>query len=224
MTLTVYTISGAPRGWRALIGLTLKGLEYEIHHLEGSRREHKSAEYLQIHPRGTVPALDADGLILRDSIAILAWLDRRYPDKPLFGSTPDDAARIWQLTMECGDYLRNATEDLLFPILVRNIDLPAPRSEQMKKMQSAGESLHAECCFLEKTLAGRPYLCGDRPSAAEAVAFPDVRLIQRALDRKPDAMKTLGFDDAADRYPHLFDWMHRLESLDGIANTLPYHW
>ena len=91
-------------------------------------------------------------------------------------------------------------------------------------MQSAGESLHAECSFLEKTLAGQHYLCGDRPSAAEAVAFPDVRLIQRALDRRPDVMKTLGFDDAAGRYPYLFDWMRRLESMDGMANTLPYHW
>ena len=108
MTLTVYTISGAPRGWRVLVGLTLKGLDYEVRYLEGSKRQHKSAEFLKINPRGTVPVLNADGQIVRDSIAILAWLDRQYPDKPLFGEAADEAARIWQLTMECCDYLRDA--------------------------------------------------------------------------------------------------------------------
>ena len=36
MTLTVYNISGAPRPWRVLVGLTLKGLDYEMHYLESS--------------------------------------------------------------------------------------------------------------------------------------------------------------------------------------------
>lgn len=36
MTLTVYNVSGAPRPWRVLVGLTLKGLDYEMHYLESS--------------------------------------------------------------------------------------------------------------------------------------------------------------------------------------------
>ena len=39
----IYTISGAPRPWRVLLGLTFKELDYEIHYLQVSRREHKEA-------------------------------------------------------------------------------------------------------------------------------------------------------------------------------------
>ncbi len=73
-------------------------------------------------------------------------------------------------------------------------------------------------------LDGNSFLCGDRPSAAEAVAFPEVRLIQRALDRKGDVMAALGFENSADQYPYLFGWMHRVESIDGMEETMPYHW
>lgn len=224
MTLTVYNISGAPRGWRALVGLTLKGLDYKVRYLEGSKREHKAPEFLKINPRGTVPVLEADGLIVRDSIAILVWLDRLYPEKPLFGETPNEAARIWQLTMECSDYLQDAAHDLLFPILVENISLPSPESEQMIALTAASESMHAECRYLENLLDAQAYLCGDQPSAAEAIAFPYVRLIQRALDRKGEVMAALGFENAADRYPQLIAWMRRVESLDGMDKTFPVHW
>ncbi|MGR3279207.1 glutathione S-transferase family protein [Acaryochloris marina NIES-2412] len=224
MTLTVHTISGTPRGWRALMGLTLKGLDYETHYLESSKREQKSPDFLKINPRGVVPVLDAGGVLVRDSIAILAWLDREYPSKPLFGETPDEAARIWEVSMECCDYLRGAGQHLLYPILVENIDLPAPDSEGMRSLKVASESMHAECHHLEKLLEGQAYLCGNRPSAAEAIAFPEVRLIQRALDRKNDIMAALGFSDFAKRYPCLFDWMQRVGALKGVENTLPYHW
>ena len=224
MTLTVHTISGSPRGWRALVGLTLKGLDYETHYLQGAKREHEAPEFLKINPRGKVPVLDADGIILRDSVAILAWLDRHYPDRPLFGKTPDEAARIWQISMECCEYLRRAGQDLLYPILIENIDRPAPESEQMSALKAASKSMQAECRYLEQLLDGQAYLGGDRPSAAEAIAFPEVRLIQRALDRKGAIMAALGFKDFADRYPHLFDWMQRVGALKGIEKTLPYHW
>ena len=224
MTLTVYNISGAPRPWRVLVGLTLKGLDYEMHYLEGSKREHKAPEFLKINPRGTVPVLNANGLIVRDSIAILAWLDRRYSDRPLFGETAEDAARIWQFTMECCDYLRGAAGKLLFPILVENISLPAADSEQMMTLKNVSDALHAECRYLENMLDGNSFLCGDRPSAAEAVAFPEVRLIQRALDRRGDVMAALGFENFADQYPYLFEWVHRVGSIDGMDKTMPYHW
>lgn len=224
MTLTVHSISGAPRGWRVLVGLALKGLNYDVHYLEASKREHKTPEFLKINPRGEVPVLDADGLLIRESIAILAWLDRQHPDRPLFGETPEDVARIWQLTMECSNHLRAAVNDLLYPILVENIALPERASERMAELQAAGDSMHAECRYLDKLLNDQSFLCGQRPSTAEAIVFPEIRLIQRAIDRKGAIMTALGFDDIAYRYPRLFAWLDRVASLDGMHNTLPIHW
>ncbi len=224
MTLTVHTISGAPRPWRVLLGLTFKGLNYETHYLEASKAEHKAPAFLILNPRGKVPVLETGELILRDSIGILAWLDRQYPDRPLFGVTADEAARIWQVTMECCDYLRAAGQSLLFPILVLNEPLPAPDSEEMAALTTAGEAMHAECRFLETLLDGDSYLGGQHPSAADAVAFPEIRLIQRGLERKPDHMAAVGFDNTAELYPRVADWKDRVGALEGVDKTLPIHW
>jgi len=224
MTLTVHTISGAPRPWRVLLGLTFKGLNYETHYLEASKAEHKAPAFLKLNPRGKVPVLEAGDLILRDSIAILAWLDRHYPDRPLFGETADEAARIWQVTMECCDYLRAAGQNLLFPILVLNVPLPALNSKEMTDLKAAGEAMHAECRYLETLLDGNSYLGGQHPSAADAIAFPEIRLIQRGLERKPDHMAAVGFDNPAELYPRVADWKDRVGALDDVDKTLPIHW
>jgi len=224
MTLTVHTVSGAPRPWRVLLGLTFKGLNYETHYLEASQAEHKAPAYLKLNPRGKVPVLEAGSLVLRDSIAILAWLDRRYPDRPLFGETADEAALIWQTTMECCDYLRAAGQNLLFPILVLNEALPAPNSNEMAALVAAGDAMHAECHYLEALLDGNPFLGGQRPSAADAIAFPEIRLIQRGLERKPEHMAAAGFDNAAALYPRVVEWKARVGALEGVDKTLPIHW
>ena len=224
MTMTVYSISGAPRPWRVLLGLAFKSLDYDIHHLEVSKREHKAPEFLKINPRGTVPVLDANGTLLRDSIAALAWLDRRYPEPPLFGATPDDAAATWQITMACSDYLRRAIDGMLRRPLVLGEPLPDAGTAERADWEAAGETLHAECRLLEDLLAERPYLAGHRPSAADAVAFPEIRLIERAADTKPDIMDALGFGTSDDLYPRLAAWKARISALPGVDKTFPYHW
>lgn len=224
MTIEVYTISGAPRGWRVLIGLALKGLEYNVQYLQGSTQEHKQAEFLKINPRGMIPVIEHDGTIIHDSIAILAWLDRKYPEKPLFGGTNDDARNIWQITMEACDYLRDATNTLLRPILVENIDLPKDNSEAMNNLQTASGKMHTECAYLEKLLSNTPFLAGEKPSAAEAITFPEIRLIKRAIEQKPDIMRATGFDNFDERYPMLCAWRDKVEALPNIGKTLPYHW
>ncbi len=72
MTIKLTTISGSPRGWRVLLGLAFKGLTVEINELKRSENEHKSEPFTSLNPRGTVPVLESDGLVIRDSMAILA--------------------------------------------------------------------------------------------------------------------------------------------------------
>ncbi|MEM9027967.1 MAG: glutathione S-transferase family protein [Pseudomonadota bacterium] len=224
MQITVHTASGAPRGWRVLIGLTLKQIEYQIRYLEASKREHKCPEFLKLNPRGLLPVVVADDRVLRDSLAILAWLDRRFPDRPLFGSTTDEAADIWQLTTECCDHLRGAAADLLLPILVQNIELPEPGSQQLVDLQSAAEKMKAECKYLDGLLQDREFLAGEQPSAVEAVVYPEVRLLQRAREREPRTMQALGFDNLAQLYPRLWSWRERVGAIDGMSKTMPIHW
>lgn len=224
MSLVVHAISGAPRSWRVLVGLAFKNLDYTINYLEASKAEHKSPDYLKIHPRGTVPALEGEGLILRDSIGILAWLDRQYPGSPLFGETPEDAGNIWQITLESADYLRSAHQLVFFSLLALGEEVPAATTAEGKAMREAADDLRKECGRLETLLRNSDFLYDGTPSAADAVAFPEIRLIQRAAESKPQALTALGLSDIFTEFPRLAAWTDRVEHWPGMEKTMPPHW
>lgn len=92
MILHSYWRSGT--SYRTRIALNLKGLTYEQHTVDLRQRAHKTPEYLALNPQGMVPALDIDGAILTQSVAILEWLEEAYPQPALLPAAPVDRARV----------------------------------------------------------------------------------------------------------------------------------
>lgn len=224
MGLVIHTISGAPCSWRAMLGLAFKRLDYDVRYLQGSKREHKAPAFLTLNARGKVPVLEADGLILRDSIAILAWLDRAHPERPLFGATPDESASIWQVVLECGEYLQDATNGVVFPVFSGDGSPPADGSKEAKELCAAADVLTAECRFLETTLGDKAFLCGTEPSAADAVAYAEIGRVQRAIETKSAAMAMIGYDRFDQLYPGLAGWRVRVAGWPCVDKTVPIHW
>ena len=163
MPLLVHSVSGAPRPWRVLLALTFKKLDFDIKYMRADRGEHKAEPYLTLNPRGTVPTIEADGIVLRDSIAALAWLDRAYSDYPLFGKSPREAAIVWQITLESCDYLRSAGDLLLRPIFFQGA------RSATSDLRDAAVLFQKELARLETLLNLNPFLAGASPSAADAV-------------------------------------------------------
>lgn len=223
--VTLHTFSGAPRGWRVLMGLIFKDLKPDIRFMSLSDADHFTPEFRALNPRSTVPVLETKDGVLRDSIAILAWLDRAYPEKPLFGVTPAQAREIWQITMECCDYLREANRQLLTPVFGGDGTIPKQGSSDMVALQTAADLAHHECNYLEDILSDeRLYLCGEAPGAADAVAYPEIRLLERAVETKPALLAELGFEHPAQLYPTVATWMNRLKSDPAVSATTPRHW
>ncbi len=225
MRHTVYTFSGAPRGWRVLLGLAFKGLDADVRLLSIAGQDHKKPDFLALNPRAKAPVLIAGTTVLRDSIAILAWLDRAYPEHPLFGETADEAATIWQIAMECREYLRKGNQQLLSRAFFTDAIVPAVGSADQEKLMAEAALVHNECGYLEEILSdGRPFLAGDRPTAAEAIAFPEIRLLQRAVETRHDLMNAAGFGYPPDLYPRLASWKNRLNEMPDVEATMPPHW
>ena len=218
MTLEIWTVSGAPSPWRAALGMAFKGLDYKVHLLSAQQKEHKSDAYLAINKRGTVPTLQEADVTLGQSIAILAWLDRKYPASPLFGKTAREAGMIWQRTMEIFDYLPRATSGVLSPVYFEGAD------KATDDLITASDTLRSELTRLANFLIDDSFLSGVSPGAADAVAFPHVRLIQRAMETKPQIMQDLGLSDLAAFSPKIADWTRRVEALPHVAQTFPPHW
>ncbi|MEM9585444.1 MAG: glutathione S-transferase family protein [Pseudomonadota bacterium] len=218
MSLEFWTVSGTPSPWRVALGMAFKGLDYDINLLSAAQKEHKSDTYLAINPRGTVPTVTDGDTTLTQSVAILAWLDRAYPASPLFGQTPQDAGLIWQRSMDIFDHLPDATSGVLSPVFFGGAD------EVTEELSMAREALQSELSQLTGILVDESFLSGLRPGAADAVAFPHVRLLQRAMETKPKIMQALGMPDLVTLSAELADWVQRIEALPNVAATFPPHW
>jgi maleylacetoacetate isomerase len=58
------------------------------------RGDQKAEGYRAVNPQGLVPALEADGLVLTQSLAIIEWLDETYPEPPLLPDNKDARAKV----------------------------------------------------------------------------------------------------------------------------------
>lgn len=74
--------------YRTRIALNGKGLTYRQISHDLRTGQQRQPDYLALNPQGFVPALEADGLVLTQSSAIIEWLDECYPTPPLL---PPDA-------------------------------------------------------------------------------------------------------------------------------------
>ncbi len=85
--------------WRIRWALNIKKLDYQLIPVNLLKAEHKTPQYLKLNPSGTVPTLEAGPVKLGDSIAVLEWLEERYPREPLLPQDPHSRAYVRQLTM-----------------------------------------------------------------------------------------------------------------------------
>jgi glutathione S-transferase len=218
MSYELYTIAGAPRPWRTLLGLVAKGLPFTARVLEASSKQHKAPAFLALNPRGRVPVLVSGNLVLSESLAILAFLEREHPEPPLFGRTPEQCGKIWEQVMAADHYLREAVQAVVAPLLgVREALTEAALTQ-------AAVSMRDELARLETRLERDAFLCGDAISAADCVAFPEVRLTLRATARFPEVTARLGLHPFASTFPRLSRWIDRIEALPGYEQTFPSHW
>jgi maleylacetoacetate isomerase len=92
----LYTYFRSTASYRVRIALNLKAVDCEHVpvHLLRDGGEQRGAEYLARNPQGLVPALEDEGLVVGQSLAIIEYLDEKYPEPPLL---PRDAARRAQV-------------------------------------------------------------------------------------------------------------------------------
>jgi maleylacetoacetate isomerase len=96
MTLRLHTYWRSSAAYRVRIVLALKGLDYESvpRHLLRDGGEQRRPDYLALNPQGLVPALEHDGHVLTQSLAICEYLDERFPEPPLLPAGLHERATV----------------------------------------------------------------------------------------------------------------------------------
>jgi ganglioside-induced differentiation-associated protein 1 len=77
--------------------LAEKKLEWHGHYLDILKGEQFSPEYLKINPKGVVPTLVHDGLIVPESTVICEYIEETFPERPIYPASAYDKAlvRVW---------------------------------------------------------------------------------------------------------------------------------
>jgi glutathione S-transferase len=218
MAIDVYWGSGSPYSWRVLLALEHKGLEYRGHLLSLDMQEHKSPHMLAMNPRGRVPTLKDGDYVVFESLAVLYYLDRKYPAKPLFGASAEEGAVIMRVCCEFQAYIEGHVMRVANAVLMGRED-PASDLVTNSALVAAGEAR-----TIEMRLSKGDWVVGDNPGAADYFIYPVIKLLLRALARPEARALSSRFLPVDANYPALGRWLTRVESLPGFDRTYPPHW
>jgi glutathione S-transferase len=218
MAIEVYWGSGSPFAWRVLLALEYKRLPYVSHLLQFSKQEHKSPQMLALNPRGRVPVLKDGDYVCFESLAILYYLDLKYPQPPIFGRTPEEAGTIMRVICEYQAYIEPRLTSILRAIQFGAADLDSD------EITAAMHAVASEARTIEGRLSKSEWIVGDCCSAVDMVIFPGIQLLRRALEKPQAAALSSRFMPVEVNYPALGRWLARVAALPGYERTYPPHW
>jgi glutathione S-transferase len=197
--ITLYDCATAPSPRRARIFLAEKGVAYETVQVDLRNSEQLSSAYQNINPQCTVPALRTEeGAMLTDNAAITAYLEARYPEPPLLGTTPNEKAQIaswnWRVEFEgllaVAEALRNSAPAMANRALPGQMDYP-----QIPELAQRGLArVQQFFVMLDERLAERDFIATDNFSVADITAVVAVDFA-RVVRIKP-----------GEQHPHLQRW------------------
>lgn len=173
--ITLYDCSTAPSPRRARILLAEKGVAHDTVQVDLRAGEQLGEAYRAINPQCTVPALRTDeGTVLTDNAGIAAYLEARFPQPALLGSTPLAKAEIaswnWRIEFEglmaIAEALRNSVPAMA------NRALPGPVDyAQIPELAQRGLARVQQFMgTLDQRLAGREFIAADQFSIADITA------------------------------------------------------
>jgi glutathione S-transferase len=218
MAIDVYWGSGSLYSWRVLLALEFKRLAYTGHLLQFSKQEHKSPQILALNFRGRVPILKDGDYVVFESLAVLYYLDLKYPDPPIFGRTPEEGGVIMRVICEYQSYAElhvNRLVDAFF-----HPEKPRALEELRRSMLVVA----SEARSIEMRLSKSDWVVGESFSAADIVIFPGLQTLLRALSKPGAEELSARFLPLEVNYPALARWVKRVEALPGYDRTFPPHW
>ena len=197
--ITLYDCATAPSPRRARIFLAEKGVAHETVQVDLKNSEQLGSAYQTINPQCTVPALRTeDGVVLADNAAITAYLEARYPEPPLLGTTPNEKAQIaswnWRVEFEglmaVAEALRNSAPAMANRALPGQTNYP-----QIPELAQRGLArLEQFFVMLNERLANHNFIATDSFSVADITAVVAVDFA-RIVKIKP-----------GEEHPHLQRW------------------
>jgi maleylacetoacetate isomerase len=192
----LYDYYRSSAAYRVRIALNVKGVEYESRPISLVESKQKSEEYRALNPQGFVPMLEIDGHRLVQSLAIITYLDLRFPTPPLIPTPAAERAHVvaMALMVACDIHPLNNLRVLKY---LKNELGHSQEEVDAWYAHWISEGLPALEAFAAPR-AGK-FLFGDSPTAADVCLVPQLfnaRRFNVSLDGYPTLVRA---DENANR-------------------------
>lgn len=208
MQRQLYTFFRSSTSFRLRIALAYKGLAYEPHYVSLPKMEHRDAAYRELNPQGLLPLLiDDDGGSYIQSLAIMEYLDERYPEPRMVPADIRDRA-----------YVRAVSQIIaceMHPL--NNVRVLKHIKTQFGADESATKAWYAH--WIEEGFRGlEDYLAHERKFGrfcfGDSVTMADICLV-------PQVFNAARFDCPVDGYPIIKGVYENCMKLDAFTSTQP---
>ncbi|MET3899843.1 glutathione S-transferase [Devosia sp. UYZn731] len=201
MAITLYDFELSGNCYKLRLLMSILGVRYDIIPVDFyPGRQHKSDWFLKLNPLGQLPVLVDDGLVLRDSGAILAYLARKYDPTGLwFPTEPAQLSEVLQWHAFADDITATASAARLALGMFYDFDLAKAQAGAHRLFRLMDEHLW----FGERE--GRDWLCASQhPTTADIACFPYVMLSEEGNISRMD-------------YPAIRRWSDRVRRIPGFT-------
>jgi glutathione S-transferase len=190
-------VSGNSR--RVWIALIEKKISFElvVVRLDG---DHFGSNFTAVNPLQRVPVIVDSGFRVIESLAILDYLESKYPMPSLMPMRPKDIATVKMVEMLVINELHPAVLLLTCPLVGLAVE--------HQKLHAARERITTVMQFYENLLGHQPYFVGEEITLADIVAGISVSFLEQV-------------DFSLEDYPHLKAWIERLMSRESWQQTTP---
>jgi glutathione S-transferase len=166
--MILHDLSAGMHPRRVRIFLAEKGLSIERREVDATGGANRTQEFIRLNPLGKLPVLELnDGSAIAESLAICRYVEATYPDPPLMGRTPREAADVemWTLRMD------HELSQMITLVFVHSSDFYRGRVEQIPEVANWARGRAIETMnWLDRELAGRRHIAGENYTLADIVA------------------------------------------------------
>jgi len=185
--MKLYDAGRAPNPRRTRIFLAEKGISLPTEQVDIMTKQHKTPEYTAMNPLQRIPSLLLDdGTVISESIAICRYFEALRPDPPLFGVGAKEIAEVEMWNRRCEMNFMFCVASVFRHLHPSMKELEVPQLPEWAEANKPRVAWFLE--LLDRELATREFIAGDRYSVADITALVTVDFMKPARLTVPDAL------------------------------------
>jgi len=179
--------------YRCRIAFNLKNIDYDLQlvHLRKDGGQQKSPDYKKINPQALIPSIEDNDFTLTQSMAIIEWLDEKYPEPNLLPKDVNLRAKVRAFSQSIACEIHPLQNLRVQEYISQEFKQDSSQIDQWLK-KWLGDGLSACQEIIRNENIASQFCFGNAPSLADICLIPQIFSAQRFginLNELPVLMK-----------------------------------